>query len=67
MTDYDDGFDDRPRTHDDAPDECQWNGCTKIPRRAVKFVSPPEYLCYCGEHVSEVFGRSTAKSTYMIR
>jgi|APHM01.1.fsa_nt_gi hypothetical protein len=41
-----DWFENRP-SRDEAPDECQHNGCEKMPTRWVRYRSPREYVAFC--------------------
>lgn len=34
----------------EAPDECQFAGCTDAPQRWVRFTNPKEYICFCKDH-----------------
>lgn len=34
----------------EAPDECQFAGCSETPKRWVRYTSPREYVCFCEEH-----------------
>jgi hypothetical protein len=41
-------------SRDEAPDNCQYGGCTSRPTHYVSFKNPKEYVCYCPEHTTEV-------------
>ena len=66
MTDYVDGFDEKP-SRDDAPDTCQYHGCGGYPQTAVRFRDPSEYLVYCTEHADAMFHEGNAKYRTRLR
>lgn len=43
-----------PPSRDDAPDECQYGGCTDRATHYVSFRMPKEYVCYCPSHTTEI-------------
>ena len=60
MTDYDDGFDEKP-SRDDAPDTCQVVGCGGYPEWCVRFLKPNEYLVYCMKHANVMSHKEDVK------
>ena len=66
MTEYEDGFEDKPSL-DDAPDACQMRGCDASPQQTVRFRNPQEYLCYCKSHAAEQIDEPHAKYRSRLR
>lgn len=51
-------------TGDGIPENCAWGGCDKEPRKAVKYTSPKEWVCYCNKHAAKA-DSEIKKSQYM--
>jgi len=66
MPAYDDGFEAKPGRND-APDACQYRGCSGLPTHVVRFREPAEYLCYCSDHSQTVYDSPYAKYRSQLR
>ncbi len=54
-------------TRDEAPDECEYKTCTKMPNVALRYSNPREWVCYCDDHASEMYNDDTTNARFRKR